>query len=815
MSGVRQLIAAAGFLADANVQPRQPADAAAWVWHPRVGTGETAFLRFSLVFEVATEGPAMLHVSSDQRFQLRLDGDVVGFGPDRGDVEKWPVATYAVSLRAGVHRLEALVWWLKDESLGSQAPAELAHRPVRPPVAQATWRGGFLLAGEGALAERLNTGRAPWQVEVLTSAIRPVAPTFYAYHDIGPEFHVRGDVWSRATARMAAEVVAQPILGNPHGVQRPGWRLQPTTLPEQARRRMRRGRLRSLCATWNDGPVIEAVCRGTEAEDWRQLFHGVGKVTIPAHSERTLIWDFEDYVCAYATLATQGGLGARVRIDWAEALHASPTRAAVTARTPKGDRDVIAGKVCFGFGDEYFPVGDELTFPSLWWRSGRYLRVQVRTVASALVLTELAITTTGYPLGEAVRFESDDTDLNAVAARSETTIRACAHEVWTDCPYYEQMAYVGDCRLAALNNYALFADDRLSRRMLGLFDDSRRGIGLVAERTPAVWAQVSVTYSLWWTLMVRDFAWWRDDAAQVRVHLRGVRAMLEEVLALTDAGGLLRQVPGWSFIDWVPAWDEGCGPGVREGDSSLLNLQLLLALQAHVELETFVGEPELATLATRRAQRLAAAISERYWSASRGLLADDGAQSAFSEHAQALGLLAGIVPPGGRAAWVGRWRAANNLAAATIYFRFYVLEALRLTGQIDEWHERLQLWRDLLPTGLRTMPEAPEPTRSDCHGWSAHVRWHLAATLAGVRPAAPGFSRVEIAPWLGRVRTLATVVRHPHGDVRVTLSAEGDRLHGTVTLPEATTGEFRWRGAAVPLQPGENTLALSAGPEPS
>ena len=36
----------------------------------------------------------------------------------------------------------------------------------------------------------------------------------------------------------------------------------------------------------------------------------------------------------------------------------------------------------------------------------------------------------------------------------------CAHETYMDCPYYEQMMYVGDTRLEVLTTYAISRDDR-------------------------------------------------------------------------------------------------------------------------------------------------------------------------------------------------------------------------------------------------------------------------------------------------------------------------------------------------------------------
>lgn len=790
---------AIGLDADANIQPRHPADAAAWIWHPDCAEGRTAFLRFHLDFEITTRTTLRAHVSADQRFQLHIDGGEVGFGPDRCDIDAWSVHSYEITLDAGAHRIEALVWWLADKTLANPGSK------LKPPVAQSTWRGGFLFAGEGWLAPLLNTGAAAWRVTDMTAAVRLKAHSFRVYHDIGPEFHVDGAAWNAATACTSAVIVAAGIKKNPHGVRRPGWRLTPSALPEQTRSRVTTGRVRAVLSEITDGPFRETVGSGTE--EWRKLFRGEHPLTIPPRTQCTVLWDFEDYICGYARISSDGGAESRVRIDWAESLYAG---GANKHPDDKGNRDEIDGKQFIGFGDEFFPDDGAVHFPTFWWRSGRYLRVTVSTAATPLTLRSFEVISTGYPFGDAAHFRSDNDALDKAFVNAIRTLRVSAHELWVDCPYYEQMAYVGDNRLTALASYALFSDDRLARRMIELFDRSRCADGFVAERVPGMWRQTSVTYSLLWVLMVRDFAWWRDDADFVRARLPGMRAMLDNVRTLCDRDGALAKIPGWPFVDWVPDWDQGCGPGMREGDSSIVNLHWLLALRAAVELEDFFGEPEFAVFYSRCADRVEAAVRNRYWSASDGLLRDTRDTTApFSEHAQALGILAGIQSPGGMQAWVDAWLARDDLAQATIYFSFYPIEALHRAGRESAVAKKINKWHGIVSSaGLLTLPESPEPTRSDCHGWGAHVRWHAAATLAGVRPDAPGFARVVVEPQMGSLHEIDTQVRHPRGVINVSLRRAGEKLRASIELPGGVMGDLRMSGKSVPLHAGKNELNL-------
>jgi alpha-L-rhamnosidase len=58
-----------------------------------------------------------IHVSADERYELFLDGDRVGRGPERGEPRHWRFETYDLPLVAGKHVLVARVW-----SLGEHAP---------------------------------------------------------------------------------------------------------------------------------------------------------------------------------------------------------------------------------------------------------------------------------------------------------------------------------------------------------------------------------------------------------------------------------------------------------------------------------------------------------------------------------------------------------------------------------------------------------------------------------------------------------------------------------------------------------------------
>ena len=116
----------------------------------------------------------------------------------------------------------------------------------------------------------------------------------------------------------------------------------------------------------------------------------------------------------------------------------------------------------------------------------------------------------------------------------------------------------------------------------------------------------------------------------------------------------------------------------------------------------------------------------------------------------------------------------------------------------------------MLDLGLTTWAEQPEPTRSDSHAWSAHPNYGLLTTVAGVRPATPGFGTVRIEPHLGTLATVAADVATPRGPIQVRYARTGDTLTADVTLPAGVSGTFRWQGKETRLTPGRQQLSLVA-----
>ena len=786
-------------------QPREPINPAlvaqqwpaSWIAAPGAPERDAGVYHFRRVVTLESVPPRLrVHVSGDQRYVLHVNGQRVGAGPGRGDPEHWRFETYDLArlLKPGVNIVAATVW-----NFGLTAP-----------MAQMTRRTGFLLQADDPAFAAFNSGR-DWQAQVETghavlvdglAALR--ARGFY--YAAGPGERRDGRLWDwgwdTPDSASARWVPAREVWrGHPRSISEgpawmlspEGWLLVPNPLPP----------LRHDVT--EPGRVARTTLPGVAAG---QPLSGV---IVPARSDVRVLIDRATLTSAYPTIVVSGGRDARVRVTYAEALFDADRR--------KGDRNQIAGKEIVGVTDEFIADGGvSRRFEPLWFRTWRFLELHVTTVDQPLTIDGMEARFTGFPLELRARFDAGDEALQKIWDISWRTVQLAAHETYVDAPYWEQLQYVGDTRVDALLSYTLANDDRLARQAIEQFDDSRSAEGLTQSRYPTLEPQYIPPYSLFFVGMVHDFWMYRGDAAFVAARLPGTRAVLDWYLLRQRRDGLLGRLPYWVHGDTGTALDDAIQDD--DGGSALVTLQFLMALRDAAAMERAVGEPWRADRYVAAADRAAAAVVA-LWDVEKSLVADTPARKTWGHPVNVTALMAGILPadrqklladqviaigrhPAGRAA-DGSRGAAWPLAAipsATFYFRFYLARALESAGRGDRYLDLLQPWRDLLGQGLTTWPEHPDPSRSDCHAWSAHPALDFLRVVAGIRPDAPAFARVRLTPAPGVLTALSAVHPHPKGEIRVTYERSGSTLTASVELPDGVEGVLVWRGREHPIRAG-------------
>jgi len=781
-----------GLLATATAQAQRPeprvfqnAPAARWVAHPTAPGDEYGVYHFRRGFDLQSVPESfVVHVSADNRYRLFLNGEPVSSGPQRSDLMHWRYETVdlAPHLRPGRNVLAALVWnWGR-------------YRPV----AQFSRRTGLLVQAESEREAVVNTG-PEWKV-LRNEGYAPVPVELRAYYASPPGESVDGrswpwgwtgtdfddQGWPAAVSRRSAGGELTELRGTNFTGQAGGWQLVPRSIPPMEEKPVRFSRIRRA----------EGITAGNG------FIKGIGDLVVPAHTRGTLLLDQSHLTNAYTVLETSGGAGSTITLTYAEALK--------DAQGQKGNRNEIEGKTIEGLKDVFRPDGGERrVFQTLWFRTYRYVQVEIETQEAALRIHDLHGLFTAYPFELKARFDSDLPWLADMWQMDWRGARLCAWETYFDTPYYEQLQYVGDTRVQSLISLYMSGDDRLVREAIRHFDLSRIPEGITASRYPSDLGQYIPTFSLIWIAMVHDYWMHREDPAFVREMLPGVRTVIGWFEDRVDGTGMLGGIPWWPYVDWVPAWPGGVPPGGRDGHSTVISLLYAYSLERAAALEGVLGVVDEAGRDRQRSEAVREAVRARAWDADRGLFRDAPGTSLYSQQTNILAVLADAVPEGEERAVMERVLDDESLTQATYYFSYYLFEALAKAGLAERYVERLEPWKEMLALGLTTTPENPDPTRSDSHAWSAHPNYGLLATVLGVRPESPGWGTVRIAPALGPLQRASGRVPHPLGDIDVSLTRSGEQgLHVEVTLPPGLAGRLLWHGHEVPLHEGRQELDL-------
>jgi hypothetical protein len=733
-----------------------------------------------------------MHVTADERYELYLDNVYIGRGSERGDERHWFYETYDLPLAAGAHTLVARVWALGEKSAFAQHSADP----------------GFLLCPQELEWQiRLGTGHAVWEAKVLEGYefTNPLAAwgTGHNLRQTGGDFTWRrgeGEGWQAVEEGPAGMSFGVNDRDVPHY-------LMPATLPPMLELEWTKGRVLHVSEP-PEGPTSPHTIRmaehlEAEAESWHAVLFGSENLTVPAHTRRRVLVDLEDYVCGYVRAVLNRGVGSSLRVHWQEALYET------LEGREKGNRDAVEGKFFTttwkqgdGIGDEFLSVspGQEI-FSTLWWQAGRYVEILVQTAEMPLTIERLRVVETRYPYAHTATFDASDARLGAVMPIMRRALEMCSHETYMDCPYYEQLQYIGDTRLQVLITYTLTSDDRLPKKALRMFDASRELSGLTHSRYPSRVRQIIPPFSLWHVCMVHDFMRYRGEREFANSLMPGVRGVLDAYRAQLTSDGLLGPMDGWNFVDWVPTWRGGMPKDAAGGMSSLPALQFALALRKAAELEKWLEELEMAARHAATAERIVAAVNDHYFDSARNLYANDLDKTEWSEHAQCLALLADAVPNDRRASVLDAL-LSTELDRTTIYFSHYLFETFASFGRTDAILARMPLWFEHVGNGLKTTIESPEPTRSDCHAWGAHPIYHYFASILGIRPTAPGFTRVAIRPALADLAWAKGTMPTPHGDLTVEASTDGMR----VVLPKGVEGTLTVGGVTEPVRSGEHRM---------
>jgi alpha-L-rhamnosidase len=813
---------------------------AEWVWRPRdldtARTGSAAkfreeanrfvYFRKSFNLTAAEIGAASLDVSADARYQLFVNGQLVGRGPARCSPDWQYYDTYDIGpyLRPGRNVVAALVrsygrdfaWyelprWQPAEYFGcggwfAQGAVQTADGGTVRLDTDASWR---------CLPSQAWDREAPggWvgYVEVYDARLAPQGWQAVGFDDAGwaPAQVLRAPGWWGGN-----DIVPFPVMV-PRDIP-----FLPETLNLPASL-LKMGEVVNVpgvltCAPDKLDAAITAetigefdACRASGLES---LLTAEGGAVVETTAERSvaLSFDFGKTETGRVRFVVDGPAGAVIDFRYSERLW------------PDGRPD----KRPWGYDGEVYPQTHRVTLaggPLAWemfdYAGFRYLQLTIRNSPTPLTIRQVGVNFSTYPVGDRGRFACSDPLLDDIYRISGYTLQCCMHDSYEDCPSREQRQWTNDQYIHLLANYGLFGDPRLARKLLVQVGQSQRADGQVMMCAPGDFSATNhmnmPEFTLHWIMSIGQYVRYTGDAALIHELYPTVVKGLGWFERHLDDDDLLDEVPGVLWVDWAEM--------DKVGQHTELNARYVGCLRIAAGFAERLGYAQDAALFDGMADRVAAAINAHLWDEARGVYVDarraggqgrEGVPGRRVSQASNLAAMYFDVAPAER--WdrilsyildERRLRLTNALGVygkvpfddecevvlAHAFYQHFLHAVLARVGRAAEIAPNMRrLWGPQAKAGVSTWWEAweVEPAHSLCHAFMCAPGHDLPAYVLGVLPLEDGFTRFRIAPEPAGLAWAKGVFPAVCGDIPVTWECADGRLTLSAQVPAGTQAEI-------------------------
>lgn len=757
-----------------------------WITHPGIDQTAYSLIHFRNAFSLETPPEQfVVHVSGDNRYRLYVNGQEASYGPQLGDVRHWRYET-----------LDLAPYLQEGENI---VAAEVMNWGVERSYGIVSFRTGFLLQGHTPETAVLNTGYdSQWKVlknegvfekTVYWRTGGEIVGGFYAGNPMD-SIEAAHYPWGWKTLDytddhwQSPEVIfAQPKLNAGHGH---GWILQPRTTARQKNRKE---------------PFTRIARSNLPGADESYQF-GQTPLRIPAHTKARILIDQGDVTLGYPKLRMSGGDSARIQVKYAEALYGAGNR--------KGHRNQIEGKAIKGVSDVYvMDGGQQRVFQPIWFRTFRFIQLDIETQSEPLDIEDFYNIYSAADFPVRASFQTDNPLYEKIWGLCWRSMEICAQGNLMSDAYYEQMQYVGDLRPHLKGWTALTGDLSYFKSAMEQFNNSRLPDGNITSCYPLKATFVHPTYSLIWIDMLYDLMMLEGAPSSIEPYLGEIEEVFEYYESLINDTGLVGKSGYHMFVDWyVPKG--GNSKVNRDGNSAILTLNYAYSLKNAAAIFEWLGYREKAARYQSQSRKYAEIVRKNCYDEKRGLYADDPGHTFYDQRASILAVLCDAHTEAEARQIMERALDSHTVfdSRANLFYYFYLFEAMRKTGA-GNFTAQLQPWAKMLELGMSGTPEkrVEQHPRSEIHPWTAHPVHYYFNVVAGIAPAAPGFTAVDIAPNLGGLQKVTAT--YPTVQGRITLDCRLDiagQLTGQVVLPATTQGTFVWKGGTTLLEPGVNTL---------
>ncbi|GAA2459140.1 glycoside hydrolase family 78 protein [Actinomadura vinacea] len=460
------------------------------------------------------------------------------------------------------------------------------------------------------------------------------------------------------------------------------------------------------------------------------------------------VYDFGRIFAGWVRLDVSGPAGRTVSLFHSEKLEADGTASAAANRLIdtqiQTDRYTLSGR------------GREEWEPSFGYKGFRYVQVEgypgtpsKRALSGRVVHSSVASSGT---------FNSSDDLINKIQAAARNTLLNNTHGFVTDTPTYEKNGWTGDAQASALAAVLNFDMARVWTKWLADFRDAQSDKGEIPEIVPStpqygyegtpgwnmIWGPVPSWDAALFVLPWEMYLAYGDTRILAQMH-GAQRKLLEYTRTYFTADHRYNNTNNTFLGDYA-----GTGPyGPLDATASAYYYFMADTLARSADI---LGDRAPAAKYRGLAAGIREAYNNRYWGGS--FYRTDG--QPYSQTQNALPLAFGMVPDG-KAPGVAKSLnddivAKDHHLTAGVFPSRFLLTALSDHGYTDTVHRVATRtdqpsWGFWIENGHSTMFEgwALTSRSHDHHYWALISSW-FHQSLAGIRPAEPGYRRLTIRP---------------------------------------------------------------------
>jgi alpha-L-rhamnosidase len=488
-------------------------------------------------------------------------------------------------------------------------------------------------------------------------------------------------------------------------------------------------------STWLPAVAAAAVPTESQAIEPMTASMPIRATSITEPRTGSFVYDYGRNIAGWVRLRVSGAAGTTVTLRYGERLLADGT-------VDPGSRSQLDTYVLHGEGEEVWE-------PRYSYKGFQYVQVDgypgtpgVDDVQARRIHTDLRATgefTTSNALLETIHAAVVSSSLNNLVS------------VPTDGSMVEKLPWTGDAGLMSDSACANFDMQRLFSKWLVDIEHSQDASGNIGSWAPQPPGELRAPSAAWGDQYLQT-AWnlylYYGDAAPMRRHYESMKRYFAYEVGRLDSQGISHEAWG----DYLAPFDDYFQPTVDfMGTVYVVHSAQLLAAMAKV-LGEKSDEAAYASLTTQ----LRDSLNANYYDETRGFYASAPGRH-FQQTPNLLALAFGLVPPGEEQRVVDNLvydveiTHAGHLDTGVLGTK-YILPILTEYGHTDLAYavataDTFPSWGYWFANGATSLWEMwGTDSRSRGHWFRGTVDDWFYQELAGIRPLAPGFARIDIKP---------------------------------------------------------------------